>query len=419
VEFDAEAVFAGHGITAPEFDWDDYQGVDVRGKVVIVFTNEPPSADPKFFAGPALTYYGRWTYKYENALRKGAVACLIIHTTLTAGYGWEVLRSSAREDPQVKLPQGEASLAMAGWITQEAGAKVAVAAGRTLEDLLTAANRKGFRAFPLGVRIHGRLHSSIRPIESRNVAGMIPGTDPARREEAVIYTAHWDHLGIGEPVNGDRIYNGAVDNATGCAMVLEIARAWSALQQKPPRSALFLFFTAEEAGLRGATYYAEHPLVPAGKTAFGINIDAFYPAGRTRDIVALGADRTTAMQLVESTAKQFSLTIRGDPRPEQGSYYRSDHFALAHVGIPAVSLKPGAELEGRDPEAASAIFRDYNSKRYHQPADEFQNDWDFSGLEQGARFALALGVTIAEQEGFPTWLPGDEFLPARAASGVH
>lgn len=419
VEFDAEVVFAGHGITAPEFAWDDYDGVDVRGKVVIVFTNEPPSTDPKFFGGPALTYYGRWTYKYENALRKGALACLIIHTTPTAGYGWEVLRSSAHEDPQVKLPEGGASLAMAGWMTEEAGAKVAAAAGRTLDDLLSLANTKGFRAFPLALRMRGTVHSRIRPIESRNVAGRIPGSDPAHRDEAVVYTAHWDHLGIGEAINGDPIYNGAVDNATGCAMVLEIARAWSALERKPPRSALFLFFTAEEAGLRGAAYYAQHPLIPPGRTAFGINIDAFYPAGRTRDLVALGADRTTALPLVESTAKQFGLVVRGDPRPEQGSYYRSDHFALAHAGIPAISLKPGAELEGRDPGAASAIFRDYNSKRYHQPGDEFQPGWDFSGLEQGARFALSLGVAIAEQEAFPTWQPGDEFLPARVASGIH
>jgi Zn-dependent M28 family amino/carboxypeptidase len=419
VEFDTEVVFAGHGITAPEFGWDDYQGVDVRGKAVVVFTNEPPSTDPKFFGGPALTYYGRWTYKYENALRKGALACLIIHTTPTAGYGWEVLRSSAHEDPQVKLAPGEASLALAGWMTQEAGSKLAAAAGLTVEDLLASADKKGFRAFPLGVRIHGQIHSRIRPVETRNVAGLIPGSDPSHRDEVVVYTAHWDHLGIGEAINGDRIYNGAVDNATGCAMILEIAHAWSALQQKPPRSALFLFFTAEEAGLRGATYYAQHPLVPPGKTAFGINIDAFYPAGRTRDIVTLGADRTTALPLVERTAKQFGLTIHGDPRPEQGSYYRSDHFALAHVGIPAISLKPGTELEGRDPDAATAIFRDYNTKRYHQPGDEFQNDWDFSGLEQGARFAFTLGVAVAEEEAFPTWQPGDEFLPARAASGVH
>lgn len=418
-EVDADVVFAGHGITAPEFDWDDYRGVDVRGKAVVVFTNEPPSQDPKFFSGPALTYYGRWVYKYENALRHGAAGVIILHTTATAGYGWDVLRSSGHEDPQRKLPNGAAALAFAGWMTQKAGDKLALLAGKGVDALLTMSNQKGFRAFPLGVQMRCRLGSKVRDIETRNVAALIPGSDPLGKDEAVIFTAHWDHLGVGEPVDGDKVYNGAVDNATGCAMVLEVARAWANLQQKPNRSALFLFTTAEEAGLQGALYYSEHPLVPPGKTAFGINIDSFYPAGRTRDLVALGGDRSTAWPLVQDVARQFGLTLRPDPRPEQGSYYRSDHFALARVGIPAVSLKPGSEFAGKPADYSFSVFRQYNTRRYHQPSDEYQDDWDFAGLEQAARFAFVLGASAASVDRLPTWQPGDEFLAAREESGVR
>ena len=418
-DFDAEVVFAGHGITAPEFNWDDYRDVDVRGKLVVVFTNEPPSKNQDFFAGPALTYYGRWPYKYENALRHGAVGAIIIHTPATAGYGWDVLRSSGHEDPQVKLAAGEVALAFAGWLTQQAGGHVALLAGKSVEKLLLMADGKGFRAFPLGVQVQCRFTSKVRDIESRNVAALIPGSDPRAREEAVIFTAHWDHLGVGEPVEGDRVYNGAVDNATGCAMLLEIARAWAALQQKPKRSALFLFTTAEEAGLRGALYYAAHPLWPPGKTAFGINIDAFFPAGLTRDIVVLGAERTTAWPLVQDVARQYSLTVRSDPRPEQGSYYRSDHFALARIGIPAVSLKPGAAFEGKPPDYALALFQQYNTRRYHQPSDDYHDGWDFAGIEQGARFAFALGTSAAAVDRLQSWQPGDEFLAARESSGVR
>jgi Zn-dependent M28 family amino/carboxypeptidase len=418
-EFDSELVFAGHGITAPEFGWDDYRGTDVRGKVVAVFTNEPPSKDAKFFGGPALTYYGRWTYKYENALRHGALGAIIIHTTPTAGYGWDVLRSSGRESPQVKLAAGAPALAFSGWVTADGGAKAVMLGGRTLEELLEVANAKGFRAFPLGVRVRGEILSKVREIETRNVVGIVPGSDADRTDEAVIFTAHWDHLGVGEAVKGDRIYNGAVDNATGCATILEIARAWAALQRKPGRSALFVFFTAEEAGLLGATYYADHAPISPGKTAFGINIDGFYPAGRTRDIVLLGAERSTVWQTLQDIARQMSLTARSDPRPEQGSYYRSDHFALAHVGIPAVSVKSGADFERKPADFGSQIFREYNTQHYHQPSDEYQDDWDFAGLERAARFSFALGASVADLESIPTWQPGDEFLPAREKSLGH
>src|SRR5580704_7208516 len=265
---DGDAVFVGHGIVAPEYQWDDYAGVNVKGKVVVLFTNEPPSNDPKFFTGRALTYYGRWTYKYEEAARHGAVAAIIIHTTPTASYGWDVVRSSwGREDQQVKLAPGAGQLALAAWVTKDAGEKLAASLGHTLDELLKMADTRGFQAMPMPLRIAGKAPAKVREIRTRNVVAKIEGSDLHAKDEAVIFSAHWDHLGIGDPVNGDPIYNGAADNATGCAMIMEIARAWSALPQKPRRSALFLAATAEEAGLRGSEYFGQHPVIPAGKIA--------------------------------------------------------------------------------------------------------------------------------------------------------
>jgi Zn-dependent M28 family amino/carboxypeptidase len=406
VDFDAEAVFAGHGIVAPEFNWDDFKGTDVRGKVVVLFTNEPPSEDPKFFGGRALTYYGRWTYKYEEALRRGAAACLIVHTTPTAGYGWEVVNSSwGKEDPQSKLAPGERSLAFAGWLSQEAGQRLFAASGKTLDEMLKLANSREFRPIPLRLRIEGHISSSIRKIESRNVIGLIPGSDAAHRDEAVVFTAHWDHLGIGKPVNGDAIYNGAVDNGTGCAMVLEIARAWAALSHKPRRSAVFAFVTAEEAGLRGSEYYGKHPAIPAAKTALDLNFDAFEPFGLTKDVTVTGAERTSVWPIVQDVAKRFRYEIKPDARPEQGSYFRSDHFSLARVGIPAFSISAGNEFWGKPPGFGDRMFTEFNAKHYHQPSDEYQENWDFSGLEQLARFGFTIGMEVADQEKLPERLP--------------
>lgn len=418
-EFDAEAVFVGHGITAPEYGWDDYQGVDVRGKVVVLFTNEPPSSDPKFFTGPALTYYGRWTYKYEQAARQGAVAAIIIHTTPTASYGWDVVRSSwGREDQQVKLEPGAPALAFAGWVTKDAGEKIAATIGKTADELLQMADTRGFTAIPLPIRFRGRAPAKIREIRTRNVAARVDGSDPRLKDQAVIFSAHWDHLGIGAPVNGDSIYNGAADNATGCGMLLEIARAWAMLPEKPRRSALFLAVTAEEAGLRGSAYYGEHPIVPAGKTAVALNFDMFLPYGRARDVTLIGAERTTMYPIVEDAARRFGLTIAPDPRPEAGSYYRSDHFSFARAGIPSFSIEGGDDLLGKPPGAGAKLFADFNDHRYHQPSDEYSEDWDFSGMEQFARFGFLIGVNVANAPKLPSWRPGDEFLPARIASGV-
>ena len=410
VDFDAEAIFVGHGITAPEFGWDDYKGVDVRGKVVVLFTNEPPSADAKFFGGRALTYYGRWTFKYEEALRKGALAALIIHTTPTAGYGWDVVKSSwGREDPQVKLAAGGQSLAFAGWLSEQAAGTVLAGAGQTVAGLLKMAETKDFKPMPLGIRVKGRIHSKIRDIETRNVAGIFPGSDAKLRDEAIVFSAHWDHLGVGDPVNGDRIYNGAVDNATGCAMLLEMARAWGSLPEKPRRSAIFLSVTAEEGGLRGSEYYGLHPFFPASKTALNLNFDAFEPFGRTKDIAVTGAERTTVLPTVQAVAKRFNYEIKPDPRPEQGSYFRSDHFSMAKVGIPAFSISQGDRYWGKPDDFGEKMFAEFNEKHYHQPSDEYHDDWDFAGMEQISRFGFALGMEVANQPRLPDWVPGDQF----------
>ena len=417
-QFEAEAVFVGHGIVAPEYQWDDFKDVDVRGKVIVLFTNEPASDDPKFFGGRALTYYGRWTYKYEEATRKGAVARdphpHHSHGRLRMGgrSQFVVARAALREAGawaarRCRSPAGSA---------RKPGKNSLALAGHHVDELLKAADSRDFRPIPLGVRIRGNLPTKVRDIQTRNVAGLVEGSDPKLKSEVVIYSAHWDHLGIGTPVNGDAIYNGAVDNGTGCGILLELAHAWASQAKKPRRSALFLAVTAEEGGLRGSEYYAAHPEIPAGKTALAINYDGLFPFGRTRDVVINGAERTTAWPVVEAIAKRMELTINPDPRPEQGTYYRSDHFPFAHAGIPAFSVEEGDDFIGKPKGFGAKAFEEYNEKHYHQPSDEFQENWDFSGLAEMARFGFLIGTEVANQNGLPTWRAGDEFLPAREKS---
>jgi Zn-dependent M28 family amino/carboxypeptidase len=413
-EFDAPAIFVGHGITAPEYQWDDYQGVDVRGKVVVLFTNEPPSDDPHFFTGRALTYYGRWTYKFEEATRRGAIGAVIIHTTPTASYGWDVVRASwGREDQKERLAPGQHALALAGWVTQEAGQKIAASIGSSVEELLHRADTRGFRAIPLPLRFHARMPTKIRQIETRNVVARIDGSDPSLKNQAVLFSAHWDHLGIGEPVAGDPIYHGAVDNGTGCAMLLEMARVWAELPEKPRRSALFVSVTSEEAGLLGSRYFGEHPPIPAGSIALALNFDGFQPWGRSRDVVVNGAERTTVFPLVQEAARRFNFAIAPDPRPEAGTYYRSDHFSYARVGIPAFSIEEGQDLLGKPPGTGAKLFEEWNQKRYHQPTDKYRDDWDVSGMVEYARFGLLIATEVANSPQLPTWRAGDEFLPLR------
>jgi Zn-dependent M28 family amino/carboxypeptidase len=415
-EIDAEAVFVGHGITAPEFGWDDYRGADVKGKVVVCFTNEPPSDDLKFFGGKALTYYGRWTYRFEEAARRGARACFIIHTRQTAGYPYSVVRKL--EGAQLPRDPSRPALAFAGWLSREWGEKLLELSGRTVAAALQEADTKGFKAYPLGVRLKGRFPTRVDKFVSKNVVGMAEGSDPKLKAEAVVFTAHWDHLGVGRAVLGDTVYNGAADNATGCALLLEIARAWSARVQKPKRSALFLAVTAEEKGLLGARHYARHPIVPLGKTAVGFNFDMILPLGVPESVVVSGAERTTAWPAVEAAAKKNGLGIEDDERSHLGIFYRSDHFALAQAGVPAFSVTTGMKFKGRDRDFAVKAYKDFNDNAYHSPQDEVRPDWDYAGFVVLARFTLDAARAVADAERLPTWNPGDEFRPARDRQGV-
>ncbi|HLJ48232.1 MAG TPA: M28 family peptidase [Bryobacteraceae bacterium] len=400
---DADAIFVGHGIVAPEFHWDDYKGVDVKGKVVVLFTNEPPSDNPKFFGGKALTYYGRWTYKYEEAARHGARAVLILHTTPTAGYGWNTVKGSwSKEDPQVPHQASQPALAFAGWVSQESAEKLAALIGKNLDQLLEAANKPDFHPIPLNAQVHANIPSDVRRIESRNVAAVVEGSDPELKSQYVVFSAHWDHLGIGPEVNGDKIYNGAVDNATGCGILVELARAWASLEHKPRRSALFLAVTAEEAGLRGSEYYAQHPEVPLDHTALDLNFDAFYPFGRTKDISVTGAEKTAVWPTVQQVAKRMELEIQPDSHPEQGHYYRSDHFSFAHAGVPAFSISLGTQFYGKPADYGEKIFEEFNTKHYHQPSDEYNENWDFAGMVEAADFGLRVGLDVANQPKLPS-----------------
>ena len=415
-ELDAEAVFVGHGITAPEFGWDDYAGTDVKGKAIVLFTNEPPSTDPKFFGGTALTYYGRWTYKFEEAARRGARACFIIHTRQTAGYPYSVVRPL--EGAQLKREPGQPALAFAGWLAQEAGARLLALSGRTVEGALKEADTKGFKPYSLGVRLKGHFPTRVERFVSNNVVGIAEGSDPALKSAAVVFTAHWDHLGVGRAVLGDAIYNGAADNATGCALLLALARAWAAQSPRPKRSAVFLAVTAEEKGLLGSKYYTQHPLVPLGKTALDLNFDMILPLGVPESVVVNGAERTTAWPAVQAAARKNHLEIEPDQRAHLGVFFRSDHFSFAQAGVPAFSVAAGMKVQGKPRDFARKAFQEFNDKVYHSPQDELRPEWDFSGFVVLAHFALDVARDAANADRLPTWKAGDEFRAAREKSGV-
>jgi Zn-dependent M28 family amino/carboxypeptidase len=410
-QFDAEAIFVGHGITAPEFGWDDYQGVDVKGKVVVLFTNEPPSDDPQFFGSAALTYYGRWTYKFEEAARRGAKACFIIHTNETAGYPYSVVRRL--ESAQLKREPGQPVLAFAGWLSRAAGDKLLGLSGRNVDDALKEADTKGFKPYSLGLNLKANIPTRVENFVSHNVVGLVEGSDPTLKSEAIVFTAHWDHLGIGKPVLGDTIYNGAADNATGCGLLLELARAWSAQSPKPKRSAVFLVVTAEEKGLLGSKYYARNPLIPLSKTALNLNMDMILPLGVPESVVVTGADRTTAWPIVQAAAEKNHLEIETDQRSHLGIFFRSDHFSMAQAGVPAFSVGSGMKIKGQPDDFAKKAHKDFNDKVYHSPQDEFQPNWDFSGFVVLAEFMLDVARNVANADQLPTWNAGNEFRSAR------
>lgn len=414
-DVDAEIVFVGYGISAPEYNWDDYKGVDVKGKVLLMLVNEPSSDDPRFFKGKALTYYGRWTYKYEEALRRGAVGVILIHQTQMASYSWEVVRNSNAGEKSSLRANGPA-LNVASWIQFDVATRLVTASGMNLEKLMQAAQSHDFHPVNLGARLQAHMVSKIRNFESNNVLGILPGSDRKLADEAILYTAHYDHFGIRADMPGDNIFNGADDNATGCGILLELARAFGSALGRPRRSILFAAVTAEEQGLLGSEYLAKHPPIPAGKISLDLNYDDVKPLGAPEDVEVTGAERTSFYPLVLATAKEFRLAIRPDVRPEAGHFYRSDHFSLARVGIPSFSINEGMKFRGHPESWGLEHEKEYVEKHYHQPSDEYHPEMDFVGDSAMARFGFALGWEAASMPKLVGWQHGDEFEAARVKS---
>jgi len=414
-EIDAPIVFVGYGINAPEYNWDDYKGVDVKGKVLLMLVNEPPSDDPNFFKGRALTYYGRWTYKYEEAARRGAVGVVLIHKTEMASYGWEVVRNSWGGETSFLQEDKDPKLKSAGWIQLEVARKLAQASGMDLDKMLHDATLRSFKPVELPVRVKETIVSAVRNFTSRNVLAQVKGSDPKAAQQAILYTAHYDHLGIHADEPGDNIYNGAADNARGCEIIREPAHVVSAAAEKPKRTMIFGAVTAEEQGLLGSKYLGQHPPIPAQNISLDLNYDDIQPLGEPQQLVVSGAERTSEYPLVEKIAKEFAMSIQPDDHPEAGHYYRSDHFSLARVGVPAFSVNEGALFKGHDLAWGEEKERDYVAHRYHQPSDQYQPDMDFTADAKLAKFGLVLGWQTANQADLVGWQPGDEFEKARKA----
>jgi Zn-dependent M28 family amino/carboxypeptidase len=416
---DAPVVWVGYGIDAPEFNWNDYKGVDVKGKVLLMLVNEPPSDDPKYFGGKALTYYGRWTYKFEEAARMGAVGVLLVHKTEMASYGWDVVRNSWSGERSYLRNESAPKLKMASWIHLETARKLMQACGMNLDDAMVAAAKPGFKAQALPATFKAHIVSKVRQFDSNNVVAMLPGSDANLKDQGVMFSAHYDHFGIVPGMPGDNIYNGAQDNATGVAVLLEMARVFAEAKTAPKRTLYFVSVTAEEQGLLGSAYYGKHPPVPAKQLSLALNFDDIPPLGIPQEVTVSGAERTTFYPTVESTAKAFGLAIVPDSNPGAGHYYRSDHFSLARVGVPAFSVGPGDLYQGHDKQWGLQKAKDYVAKDYHHPSDEYHPDMDFRSDAVIARFGVALGWQAANQAGEVGWQPGDEFDKARKASGAQ
>ncbi|MDQ3750306.1 MAG: M28 family peptidase [Acidobacteriota bacterium] len=423
VNLDAELVFVGYGINSSEQKWNDYKGSteDYRGKILVMMVNDPPAtaAEPNLFGGKGLTYYGRWTYKFEEAARKGAAGVILIHTTDSAGYGWNVVRTSNggwRFDIARTATDKTPFLQMRSWMTEDAARKIFTQAGKNLDQLREQAKTRNFQPVKLGLTAKIDLKSELKKLDSNNVIGIWEGSDAKLKDEYVIYTAHWDHLGIGIPNDkGDVIYNGALDNATGCASVLAIAEALTKLPapERPKRSSVFLFTTAEEQGLLGAEWYARFPVFPTEKTAANVNIDGGNLYGLTNDYGALGAERSDIMPIVQTILAERMMTFAPDSRPEQGSFFRSDHFPLAKVGIPAISVRNGTDYIGKPKDFAQKTFDEFNKNHYHQPSDEFRNDWRFDGVVQMTEISFAIGLQAANAPVMLRYNSTDEFSKAQ------
>ena len=422
---DSEVVFVGYGIVAPEYGWDDYKGVDVRGKTIIMLINDPPIPDPNdpaklddaMFKGKAMTYYGRWTYKYEIAAAKGAAAALIVHETGPAGYPYFVLISSyARENFDLQSSDRNASrVPVQGWMTLSKAQEFFTQAGRDFGALKQAALKKDFKPVTLNAKAGFTIRNSLREVASQNVVAKIEGSDPKLKNEYVIYTAHWDHLGRNEKLEGDQIFNGALDNASGTAGLLELAEACAKLKTPPKRSVLFLAVTAEEKGLLGAKYYAEHPLYPLERTLANLNMDGINPWGRTRDVEVIGFGNSTLEDILHVAAKAQGRGIKKDSEPEKGRFFRSDHFEFSKLGVPALYLKSGVDFIGKPASFGKQKSDEYTERDYHKVTDEVKPDWDLSGGVEDLRLLLEVGWRVAGADQWPEWKPGSEFKARREA----
>jgi len=414
---DSEMVFVGYGIVAPEYEWNDYEGIDVKGKTVVMLVNDPGFAtkDPDFFTGRAMTYYGRWTYKYEEAARQGAAGAFIIHETEPAAYGWGVVRNSFT-GPKFNLASEDKNLsrcAVEGWLTLDVSQDILEKAGQSLEELKSQSIQRGFKAIPLGLKASLKMKNTLRESTSRNVIAVLPGSD--RADEYIFYMAHWDHFGIDRSLEGDQIYNGALDNATGTVGLLELARAFQSLGAPPRRSIAFLAVTAEEQGLLGSLYYATHPIFPTAKTAAGINMDALNIYGPMKDIVVVGYGKSELDAYLEDAAAEQGRRVEPNPTPEKGSFYRSDHFSFAKQGIPALYAGTGNDHVVHGKEWTRKQKDNYSAEKYHKVTDEFNPNWDLSGAVDDLRLLFKVGYRLSMEDTFPNWKEGTEFKARRDA----
>lgn len=411
VSVDTELVFAGFGITAPEYEWDDFGDADLRGKVLLVRVNDPGTeATPGFFGGKALTYYGRWTYKYEEASRRGAAGVLLVHTEASAGYGWNVVRSSNTGVQHDLAGAPEFPLGVKGWIAEGTIRQALSRAGHDLDDLVRRSDRRGFRPVPTGIRVRATVQSDVRQVRTANVVGLLPGSDPSVAEEPVILAAHYDHLGTGTDEAGKAVvYHGAYDNASGVALLLAIAEAVASSGERPRRPLLFVSTTAEESGLLGSEWYARNPLFPLGRTAAMLNVDGANLFGRTHDIGPLGADRSELGGYVREAAAAEGMTVAPEAHPEQGMFFRQDHFPLARSGVPAMAMDHGLRYEGRPEGWGDEVYRDFVARHYHQPSDAYREDFDYAGAVQQGRVVLRTALSVADAGRLPEWNAGSEF----------
>ncbi len=412
---DAPIVFVGYGISAPEYDWDDYKGTDLGGKVALLLADAPGSGDPKRFDGKAPTDYAGWRYKFEETARRGALATLIIHRADSKGAAWAVVRNSFGRQRSYLTESGTPGLRAASWIRSEAAEKLAAMAGFDLAQLLRQAQSKDFRPITLPVRLQAHVASRVRPFVAKNVLGALPARG-TWSQEAVLYTAHYDHLGIDRAMARHNIYNGAVDNATGCGVLLEVARTWARTQSTPPRTILFAALTAEDQGLLGSEYLSRHSPVPPGRISVDLNFDALLPVGDPEEVVVSGADRTTFYAAVEARAKALKLAIRPDPPAAEGSYHRSSAFSLARAGIPSLSIAEGPKFKGHDEAWGEAQEGEYLKMRYRQPTDQYVPGMDFTGDAKLAMLGYELGLEASAQTKLIAWLPGDAFEAERKQS---